>query len=190
MKRLKDYTNEEIKEISICCLSVKIDLYSGDYIVHVFDTIEELKLFLTSFNIIKQEMEPIRGEYFKKCPDFEFKNNKCELPLESIPFLNKDNIQHAGVSEEEFERLVKEMRNQPLQFYKEEVGFQPAIERVIRELKKDDDYYRSWKDSIAMSFKDEYWRTYNKDGFSENELEEIHNIANNAADNFLKLLIK
>lgn len=65
-----------------------------------------------------------------------------------------------------------------------------AIEIFCQTLKEDKDYYRSWKDNIAMAFKDEYWRTYNKEGFSENELNEIHTIANKAADNFLKLLIQ
>jgi hypothetical protein len=65
-----------------------------------------------------------------------------------------------------------------------------AVETLIEFLKADEDYRRSWKANLAISFKDEYYRTYKVKGFSENELTEIHNVANNAADNFLKLLCK
>jgi len=59
-----------------------------------------------------------------------------------------------------------------------------AVEKLCKELKEDEGYYIVWKANIAMAFKDEFYRTY-----PENELAEIHNIANNAADNFLKLLM-
>lgn len=65
-----------------------------------------------------------------------------------------------------------------------------AIEIVCQVLREDRDYYISWQTNIAISFENEYWRTYNKEGFSSNELEEIHKVANDAAHNFLKLLIK
>lgn len=59
-----------------------------------------------------------------------------------------------------------------------------AIEIVCQALREDKDYYRSWKDNIAMAFKDEY------NGTLDCGKEFIHQIANNAADNFLKLLTK
>jgi hypothetical protein len=37
-----------------------------------------------------------------------------------------------------------------------------AVETLIEALKTDEDYRRTWKDNIAISFKDEYWKTYNK----------------------------
>lgn len=61
-----------------------------------------------------------------------------------------------------------------------------AIEVLCNEL-KDENYYRSWKDNIAMAFKDEFVRQRND---SEESSEDIHLIANNAADNFLKQLMK
>jgi len=68
-----------------------------------------------------------------------------------------------------------------------------AVETLCEELAKDKSegsYYYSWQANIAMAFQDEFWRTYNKEGFSENELNEIHTIANEAAKNFLNLLIQ
>jgi hypothetical protein len=53
---------------------------------------------------------------------------------------------------------------------------------------KDESYYISWKANIAMAFKDEVWNTNAvKDLFTEDM---IYEIANNASDNFLKLLMK
>jgi hypothetical protein len=59
-----------------------------------------------------------------------------------------------------------------------------AVDTLIEFLKTDKNYRRSWKDNIAMSFKDEYLRT------PEVFKHDIHTIANEAADNFLKLLCK
>ena len=58
-----------------------------------------------------------------------------------------------------------------------------AVEILCKALKEDKDYYRSWKDNIAIAFQDEY------NGTLDCGKEFIHQIANNAADNFLKLLI-
>jgi hypothetical protein len=70
-----------------------------------------------------------------------------------------------------------------------------AVQILITALKEDEDYYRGWKDNIAMAFKDE---VENKGLHSPNPenhsilmtREMLHKIANNAADNFLQLLIK
>ncbi len=61
---------------------------------------------------------------------------------------------------------------------------QEAVEVLCKALKENEDYYRSWKANIAMAFKDEYSRT------PEVFKHDIHTIANEAADNFLKQLIK
>lgn len=58
---------------------------------------------------------------------------------------------------------------------------------LIKELKEDPEYRRTWKDNIAMAFKDEYCRTNLWFAPTRNE---IHEIANNAAENFLNLLCK
>jgi hypothetical protein len=63
-----------------------------------------------------------------------------------------------------------------------------AIEIVCQALREDKDYYRSWSASIAMAFKDEY-RLLIGDK-PDVTYEQIHIVANNAADNFLKLLTK
>jgi len=59
---------------------------------------------------------------------------------------------------------------------------------VFNTLKEDKDYYRAWKDNIAMAFKNEW----NSEQFqqSQQDSKALHIIANNAADNFLKTLIK
>jgi len=62
------------------------------------------------------------------------------------------------------------------------------IKKLVKALKEDKDYYRAWKDNIAMAFKDEYYRR-KKLGHYLN-LVDIHEIANTAADNFLKMICK
>jgi hypothetical protein len=59
-----------------------------------------------------------------------------------------------------------------------------AVTKLCQSLKEDESYYISWKSNIAMAFYDEFYKTY-----PDNELAQIHTIANTAADNFLKLLI-
>lgn len=60
------------------------------------------------------------------------------------------------------------------------------IKKLIKNLKKDKQYYYSWQANIAMAFKDEYDRCSKK----YKNRKDIHNIANKAAINFLNLLIK
>lgn len=59
-----------------------------------------------------------------------------------------------------------------------------AVTKLCQSLKEDESYYISWKSNVAMAFYDEFYKTY-----PDNELAQIHTIANTAADNFLKLLI-
>lgn len=56
-----------------------------------------------------------------------------------------------------------------------------AIKHLGKQLREDDSYYESWKSNIAMSFQDCYHQAEDKTN--------IHQIANTAADHFLKLLI-
>jgi hypothetical protein len=69
-----------------------------------------------------------------------------------------------------------------------------AVLTLIAALKEDNDYYRSWKDNIAMTFKDAYFNDFIKPfqngAYKIKEHETVHTVANNAADNFLQLLIK
>lgn len=57
--------------------------------------------------------------------------------------------------------------------------------KLVKKLKKDKSYYYSWQANIAMAFFDEFHKVY-----PANELtKEIHQISNNAAKNFLDMLI-
>ena len=68
-----------------------------------------------------------------------------------------------------------------------------AVATLCKYLREDADYFRSWKDNIAMAFKDEYDFEYARingevlDG--GDLLPSIHEVANSAARNFLSLLI-
>jgi hypothetical protein len=72
-----------------------------------------------------------------------------------------------------------------------------SIDKLTLELSKDKaegSYYYSWQANIAMAFKDEFCRKYEEGGEkgAVYELEDldIHEIANDAAKNFLDLLIE
>lgn len=59
------------------------------------------------------------------------------------------------------------------------------IKDLVKALKKDKEYYIAWQANIAMAFKDEHHRQYGR-----TSQKKIHEIANQAANNFLNLLIK
>ncbi len=66
-----------------------------------------------------------------------------------------------------------------------------AVNTLIEELSKDKSegsYYYSWQANIAMAFKDEFYRETLK-GHTGNNVD-VHKVANQAAKNFLDLLIK
>lgn len=65
-----------------------------------------------------------------------------------------------------------------------------AIEVLIKHLSEDkaeESYYYAWQANIAMAFKDEYDKFIREGGIPEVVLRpyEVHEIANNAAKNFL-----
>ena len=60
------------------------------------------------------------------------------------------------------------------------------ITALVKELKKDEGYYISWKANIAMAIYDTYYK--NKKKYKNRA--DIHGICNEGADNFLQLLIK
>ena len=60
-----------------------------------------------------------------------------------------------------------------------------AVGLLVRTLKKDTNYYRTWKANIALAFYDEYCRTK---GYKSRAI--LHKIANQSADNFLQLLMR
>lgn len=59
-----------------------------------------------------------------------------------------------------------------------------ALEVIAEALRTDEGYRIGWQANIAMAFKDEYARNRLK----YKTKQDIHNIANTAADNFLNLL--
>ena len=60
------------------------------------------------------------------------------------------------------------------------------LKKLIKSLRKDKELFFSWQSSIAMGFIDEYYRNKKK----HKNKNDIHFIANNAAKNFLNMLIK
>lgn len=63
------------------------------------------------------------------------------------------------------------------------------INDLINHLKSDPELYQGYKDNIAMSFKDSYGQFRRRTQKRTLSHEDVHNIANEAADNFLQLLI-
>ena len=62
--------------------------------------------------------------------------------------------------------------------------YQEAFKVFTKELQRDKDLYRAYKDNIAMSYQDcAHWEG------SRDSLAKRHAIANRAADHFLKLLL-
>jgi hypothetical protein len=66
-----------------------------------------------------------------------------------------------------------------------EKGIKKEMDVLRKALKEDEGYYISWKANIAMAFKDEYDRNTKK----YKNKNDIHEIANKAAKNFLNILI-
>lgn len=70
-----------------------------------------------------------------------------------------------------------------------------AVKILCEELEKDKSegsYYYSWQANIAMAFQDEFWRSFKEEDeelFLKIDSSFIHTISNNAAKNFLDLLI-
>jgi acyl-CoA reductase-like NAD-dependent aldehyde dehydrogenase len=66
-----------------------------------------------------------------------------------------------------------------------------ACSVLFKALREDKDFYYAYQANIAMAFKDAYWNYFKLKGNTEyREVYDIHKIANQAAKNFLNLLIK
>lgn len=61
---------------------------------------------------------------------------------------------------------------------------------VFKALREQEDYYYAWQANIAMAFYDEFLRHREKVGRERMNAKDVHTIANQAAKNFLDLLIK
>ena len=93
---------------------------------------------------------------------------------------------------------LRDLMEQDRDAFEKDIGnkssIQHAMKILINSLRTDKDYRRSWQANIAMAFKDEMsnWLTLNKPTFKdeiETELD-IHEIANQASNNFLDLLCR
>jgi len=70
-----------------------------------------------------------------------------------------------------------------------EEGIKKEVDVLRKTLKEDEGYYIAWQANIAMAFKDQFERFSEEHGIIS-AVENIHEIANTAAKNFLNLLIK
>lgn len=61
---------------------------------------------------------------------------------------------------------------------------------IIKELRKDEELYYGYQSNIAMAFVDAYHYYKEKNNKKYINRNDLHMIANNAASNFLNLLIK
>jgi hypothetical protein len=68
-----------------------------------------------------------------------------------------------------------------------EISTAAAVQKIARELKSDDGYRISWVANIAMPFVDEWQRSVENGGLPATR-EQIHTIANKAAEHFVWLL--
>jgi hypothetical protein len=59
-----------------------------------------------------------------------------------------------------------------------------AIKQICKDLRTDEGYYYAWQASIAMAFCDENRRRGSRDSYKL-----VHEVANQAAKNFLNLLL-
>lgn len=65
---------------------------------------------------------------------------------------------------------------------------QKSVKKLCKALKKDKDFFNAWQSCIAMSFKDAYAIALKNKDYSYMNKNDIHSIANNAAESFLTLL--
>jgi hypothetical protein len=64
------------------------------------------------------------------------------------------------------------------------------IEELIKELRIDKDLYYAYQANIAMAFKDEFSRRRKTKKYNYFTRNDIHEVGNQAAKNFLDLLIR
>jgi len=70
----------------------------------------------------------------------------------------------------------------------EEMSVEKEIKVICEAIKNDEGYRMSWQANIAMAFKDE-WTRYLGENSDILTHQSVHMIANNAAKNFLDILI-
>ena len=137
------------------------------------------------------DLPEVGGESFK------LELDKNWIPFQKINFNDEDvimvdmNVLPKG-SDFDIDAFMKLVKQNPTQIIQSKPSLKESIEVLCNEL-KDEDYYRSWSANIAMAFKDlVQYNVKFDDGEPITILnrESIHVLANNAADNFLKQLMK
>lgn len=93
---------------------------------------------------------------------------------------------------DQLKRINKRLNMEEYLRISNEKKLKDSILTLTTFLENDKDYFRAWSDNIAMSYKDaEHWyiEKYGKNPSTLNS-DDKHIIANEAAKNFLNLLIK
>lgn len=98
-------------------------------------------------------------------------SNLVEVPLHADDIIATD----WEVKEETTEEQLKQAE------------LRKAMDTVVKTIREDEDYRRSWRDNISMAFQDEYAPESN---LSDNERANVREIANRAADRFLDVLTR
>lgn len=65
--------------------------------------------------------------------------------------------------------------------------FKKAVNVVTKEIRKDESLREAYVANIAMAFKDEYARRLSEKGYAYMNKEDIHIVANDAAEYFIDL---
>lgn len=131
----------------------------------------------------------------KQTKDFMGSINDETLSIQLLSDLISNSIDIKEVkpgSDFDIDKWLKLMEEQPIEV-KTKTSLEESLEVVFNTLREDKDYYKSWSDNIAMSFKDIIkMNMMNDKGVRGTWLDDVDlNIsANKAANNFLNQLIK
>ena len=117
----------------------------------------------------------------------------CRMDNSFIKMCYWDGVKWKDMWQDTLDGTVRLWMNIPDENAKTLLDTKEAVDNICQALKDDSGYYIAWKANIAMAFKDEFDREHSKRIpdfskwlFTENG---VHEIANNASDNFLKLLM-
>jgi hypothetical protein len=133
------------------------------------------------------------SEYYPALDDEETDLENLDGELEPAPECNvhfKNGLTWGvQIPYEEMKALLREYRGETEEEEKKKIDLGLAISVLTDALDNDEDLYRTYKDCIAMTFKDEYGRRAGAAVMRmTNDL--LHEVSNAAADNFLKMFIK
>ena len=117
----------------------------------------------------------------------------CRMDNSFIKMCYWDGVKWKDMWQETLDGIVRVWMDIPDENSVHLFDTEQAVNHICQALKNDSGYYIAWKANIAMAFKDEFDREHSKriTDFSKWLFIEngVHEIANNASDNFLKLLM-